>query len=124
MPVSIGKALVIAALLELCGAWALPSASVMRAQEPTRVKVAQEPARPAPTQLLDRIALFFRSTLVNIALVTIGLIGLIFEFKYPGTTLPGAVAAFCFVLFFWAHSFVGEFTVLAIMLFLLGLVLL
>jgi membrane-bound ClpP family serine protease len=33
------------------------------------------------------------------------------------------MAAICFVLFFWAYSFVGEFTVLAVLLFLLGLVL-
>ena len=57
-----------------------------------------------------------------IALIAMGLIGLIFEFKLPGTTFPGSVAAICFVLFFWAYSFVGEFTLLAILLFLLGLV--
>ena len=34
------------------------------------------------------------------------------------------MAAICFVLFFWAYSFVGQFTLLAILLFLLGLVLL
>src|SRR5262249_17422065 len=47
----------------------------------------------------------------------------ILELKLPGTTFPGALAALCFVLFFWAYSFVGEFTLLAVMLFLLGLVL-
>ncbi|MBM3996606.1 MAG: hypothetical protein FJ303_21000 [Planctomycetes bacterium] len=75
-------------------------------------------------QLLDQIAAFFRHWMVNIALVTIGVIGLIFEFKLPGTTLPGSVAAFCFVMFFWAHACVGDgaITLLAIMLFLLGLV--
>lgn len=80
--------------------------------------------RTEQPQWIDRVAGFFRLSIVQVALVTIGLIGLIFEFKYPGTTFPGSVAAICFVLFFWAHSFVGEFTLLAIMLFLLGLVLL
>src|SRR5688500_4200755 len=61
------------------------------------------PETPRPVQTLDRIAAFFRLTIVDVALVTIGLIGLIFEFKYPGTTFPGGVAAICFVLFFWAH---------------------
>ncbi len=79
-------------------------------------------ARPPQTQLLDRIARFFRNPIVNIALIALGVIGLIFEFKLPGTTFPGGVAAICFVLFFWAYSFVGEFTLLAILLFLLGLV--
>jgi membrane-bound serine protease (ClpP class) len=79
-------------------------------------------ARPAQRQWLDKVAAFFRHWTVNIALITVGLIGLIFEFKYPGTTFPGAVAAICFVLFFWAYSFVGEFTLLAILLFLLGIV--
>ena len=41
----------------------------------------------------------------------------------PGATLPGVVSAVCFVLFFWAYSFVGEFTFLAVLLFILGLVL-
>jgi membrane-bound serine protease (ClpP class) len=85
--------------------------------------------KPAGTRLpqsqwLDRVAEFFRNPVVNFALVTLGMIGLIFEFKFPGKTLPGSVAALCFVLFFWSNSFVGRFTVLAIFLFLLGLVLL
>jgi membrane-bound serine protease (ClpP class) len=80
--------------------------------------------RPAQTQWLDHVAEFFRRPIVNIALITIGVIGLIFEFKLPGTTFPGSVAAICFVLFFWCHAFVGDggITILAILLFLLGLV--
>jgi membrane-bound ClpP family serine protease len=85
---------------------------------------AGDGARPPATQWLDRVAEFFRHPVVNVALLTIGVIGLIFEFKLPGTTFPGSVAAICFVLFFWAYSFVGQFTLLAILLFLLGLVLL
>ncbi|MBI3823639.1 MAG: hypothetical protein HY289_13300 [Planctomycetes bacterium] len=95
------------------------AAPALCAQEPA---IAAKPAVSAPRPLLDRIAEFFRYPIVNVALVAVGLIGLIFEFKLPGTTFPGSVAAICFVLFFWAHSFVGEFTLLAIMLFLLGLV--
>jgi membrane-bound serine protease (ClpP class) len=78
--------------------------------------------RTRQSQWLDQVAEFFRQPIVNVALVALGLIGVIFEFKLPGTTLPGSVAAVCFVLFFWAHSFVGEFTLLAILLFLLGLI--
>jgi membrane-bound ClpP family serine protease len=110
----------------------LLSAPSVRVQEPVlEPKALVVPAdgpnaastRPAQPQLLDRVASFFRMPIVNIALVALGIIGLIFEFKLPGTTFPGAVAALCFVLFFWAYSFVGEFTLLAILLFLLGLVL-
>ncbi len=71
---------------------------------------------------LDQIAEFFREPWVNSLLIMIGIIGLILEMKMPGTTIPGTVAAICFVLFFWAYSFVGEFTMLAVFLFLLGLV--
>src|SRR5262245_18376269 len=81
-----------------------PSASwpSVRAGDPVKGPVAQAPAtRPAQTQWLDRVAEFFRQRLVSIALITIGVIGLIFEFKFPGTTFPGSVAAICFVLFFW-----------------------
>jgi membrane-bound serine protease (ClpP class) len=71
---------------------------------------------------LDQIAEFFREPWVNFLLIMIGIIGLILEMKLPGTTVPGTVAAICFVLFFWAYSFVGEFTLLAVLLFLLGLI--
>lgn len=107
----------------------LVSAPVLRADDPpakAQVGVAFRDGleSPAPAKWLDRVAEFFRLPVVNVALITIGLIGLFFEFKLPGTTFPGSVAAICFVLFFWAYSFVGQFTLLAILLFLLGLVLL
>jgi membrane-bound ClpP family serine protease len=72
---------------------------------------------------LDRVAEFFREPVVNVLLIMIGIAGLILELKMPGLSLPGVIAAVCFVLFFWAHSFVGEFTMLAVLLFVLGLVL-
>lgn len=103
----------------------LLSAPTVRTQEPlakANAAVKTSPVRPPQSQWLDQIAEFFRRPIVNVALIALGLIGLIFEFKLPGTTFPGSVAAICFVLFFWAYSFVGEFTLLAILLFLLGLV--
>jgi membrane-bound ClpP family serine protease len=105
----------------------LPSAPTVRADDPpAKIAVGVNPgnASPTPAKWLDRVAEFFRLPIVNVALIAIGLIGLFFEFKLPGTTFPGSVAAICFVLFFWAYSFVGQFTLLAILLFLLGLVLL
>jgi membrane-bound ClpP family serine protease len=86
------------------------------------IEISKPAPRSAASQVLDRVAEFFRKPIVNVALIALGVLGLIFEFKLPGTTFPGSVAAICFVLFFWAYSFVGEFTLLAIMLFLLGLV--
>lgn len=103
------------------------SAPTLRADDPVVKAVVVRDAgvdSPAPAKWLDRIAEFFRLPVVNVALIAVGLIGLFFEFKLPGTTFPGSVAAICFVLFFWAYSFVGQFTLLAILLFLLGLVLL
>jgi membrane-bound serine protease (ClpP class) len=87
-------------------------------QPPTATHEPAAAARP----LLDRVAEFFREPIVYVALIALGLVGLIFEVKFPGSTFPGSVAALCFVLFFWSHSFVGHFTLLAILLFLLGLV--
>ena len=79
-----------------------------------------EAPNPWRAGLLDRIAGFFRAPAVMFLLVMFGIFGLILEIKMPGTTVPGTIAALCFVLFFWAHSFVGQFTVLAALLFLLG----
>ena len=84
--------------------------------DPSRVRVARD-------DWLDRVAEFFREPLVNFLLVVLGIIGLILELKMPGTTVPGVIAAICFVLFFWSFSFVGEYTMLAILLFLLGIIL-
>jgi membrane-bound ClpP family serine protease len=73
---------------------------------------------------LDKVAEFFREPIVNVILIMLGIVGLILELKMPGTTVPGILGAICFVLFFWAYSFVGEFTLLAVLLFVLGIILL
>jgi membrane-bound ClpP family serine protease len=80
--------------------------------------------RVAPDSWLDKVAEFFREPWVNFFLIMVGIVGLILELKMPGTGFPGVIAAVCFVLFFWAYSFVGEFTLLAVLLFVLGLILL
>jgi membrane-bound ClpP family serine protease len=73
---------------------------------------------------LDDVAEFLRLGWVKLLLIMIGIICLILELKLPGATLPGILAAVCFILFFWAHSQLsGQFTWLAILLFLLGLIL-
>jgi membrane-bound ClpP family serine protease len=81
-------------------------------------------ARSADPGWLDRFAEFLKLPVVTVLLVVIGFTGLILELKVPGLTVPGIIAALCFILVFWAHSkFSGQTFVLALMLFLLGLVL-
>jgi membrane-bound ClpP family serine protease len=72
---------------------------------------------------LEKAAEFFRDPIVKVILIMLGIIGLILEMKMPGVGVPGIVSAICFVLFFWAHSFESQFTVLAVLLFVLGLIL-
>lgn len=72
---------------------------------------------------LDQAAEFFREPWVNFLLVVLGVLGLFLEFKLPGTTIPGIVGTLCFVLFFWSYSFVGQWPLLAVLLFILGLAL-
>ncbi|MCI0462462.1 MAG: hypothetical protein L0Z62_36390 [Gemmataceae bacterium] len=84
--------------------------------EPSRVRVSRD-------DWLDKVAEFFRDDIVKVFLIMLGIAGLILELKMPGIGIPGIIAALCFVLFFWAHSFVGQFTLLAVLLFVLGLVL-
>jgi membrane-bound ClpP family serine protease len=87
------------------------------ALEPGKVK----DATPA---WLDRFRNFLREPSVTAILVLVGFIGLILELKVPGTTVPGIVAALCFIMVFWAWTgFSGQLAVLAGLLFLLGLVL-
>jgi membrane-bound ClpP family serine protease len=73
---------------------------------------------------LDKFAEFLRMPVVTVLIVVIGFTGLILELKVPGLTVPGIIAALSFILVFWAHSkFSGQTFVLALLLFLLGLVL-
>lgn len=83
-----------------------------------------EKVRSAPPDWLDGIATFLGDPVVSVLLVMVGIGCLILELKMPGVGLPGVIAALCFVLFFWAHSQLnGQITILAVLLFLLGLVL-
>jgi membrane-bound serine protease (ClpP class) len=85
--------------------------------EPSKVHVARG-------DWLDAVATFLRNPLMAVFLVMLGITCLILELKMPGVGLPGIIAALCFVLFFWAHSqFAGEITMLAVLLFALGLIL-
>ncbi|VTU02368.1 Membrane-bound serine protease (ClpP class) OS=Singulisphaera acidiphila (strain ATCC BAA-1392 / DSM 18658 / VKM B-2454 / MOB10) GN=Sinac_1414 PE=4 SV=1: NfeD [Gemmataceae bacterium] len=73
---------------------------------------------------LDKFADFLRNPTVTVLLVVLGFTGLILELKLPGLTVPGIIAALCFILVFWAHSkFSGQTFALALLLFLLGLAL-
>jgi len=89
--------------------------------DPTKVQTSRD-------DWLDAVASFLREPVVNVILIMVGIAGLILELKMPGFGVPGIVSAICFVLFFWAHAFAGqstlEFTLLAILLFVLGIVLL
>lgn len=92
--------------------------------EVTAVYGLKEAKNPDPGWV-DRFADILRTPAVAVILVMIGFIGLILELKVPGLTVPGITAALCFVLVFWSQSrFSGEMFVLALLLFILGLVLL
>lgn len=78
-----------------------------------------------PADWLEKIAVFLSDPIVAMFLVVIGITGLILELKMPGVGIPGVIAAVCFVLFFWSQTQMnGQMTLLAVLLFLLGLVLL
>lgn len=92
--------------------------------EVTTVYGLKDAKNPDPGWV-DRFADFLRIPAVAVILVMVGFIGLILELKVPGLTVPGITAALCFVLVFWSQSrFSGEMFVLALLLFILGLVLL
>ncbi len=74
---------------------------------------------------LDDLANFLRDPWTSAVLVMVGITCLILELKMPGVSLPGVIAAVCFVLFFWSHSpqLNQQITWLALLLFVLGLML-
>ncbi len=94
----------------------------------TQYGLEPDKVREITPDWLDRIASFLRDPVVRFFLVMIAVACLILEVKLPGATVPGVIAAICFVLFFWAHFMApshvgGQIIVLALLLFLLGLVL-
>jgi membrane-bound ClpP family serine protease len=118
-------------LLELTAGWAKDLGIARYVVDGDEMKDAYAPyglepnqVRSAPPDWLDGIATFLGDPVVSVLLVMVGIGCLILELKMPGVGLPGVIAALCFVLFFWAHSQLnGQITVLAVLLFLLGLVL-
>jgi membrane-bound ClpP family serine protease len=89
-----------------------------------RYGLAKDKIEVIPSDWLGDLADFLCHPVVSVFLVMIGIIGLILELKVPGVGLPGVIAAICFVLYFWAHSqLAGHLTMLAILLFILGLIL-
>jgi membrane-bound ClpP family serine protease len=81
-------------------------------------------AKEPPADWLDKLAAFLSDPVVAMFLVVLGITCLILELKMPGVGIPGVIAAVCFVLFFWSQTQNnGEMTLLAVLLFLLGLVL-
>jgi membrane-bound ClpP family serine protease len=81
--------------------------------------------RDAKLDFLYKFASFLQQPVVSVFLIMIGIACLILELKLPGVSLPGVIAAVCFVLYFWAqsHQLSGTIIMLAILLFILGLLL-
>lgn len=101
---------------------------VVDSRDPAEVyaRYGVDPAqvKDASPAWLDQFASFLKLPAVTVLLVVIGFTGLILELKVPGTTVPGIVAALCFILVFWAHTqFSNQVAVLAGLLFILGLIL-
>jgi membrane-bound serine protease (ClpP class) len=89
-------------------------------------KYGVDPSKVKDTtpNVYDQIRATLQMPVITVILVILGFIGLILELKVPGTTVPGIVAALCFILLFWAWAPVsGHLAWLAGLLFLLGLVL-
>jgi membrane-bound ClpP family serine protease len=80
----------------------------------------------AKADFLYELSSFLQKPVVSLFLILIGITCLILELKMPGVSLPGVIAAVCFVLYFWAQSqqLSGQIITLAILLFILGLLLL
>ncbi|MCI0650971.1 MAG: hypothetical protein L0Z55_03720 [Planctomycetes bacterium] len=67
---------------------------------------------------------FLGNDWVRFALILLGVLGVVFEIKFPGTTLPGAVGLGCFILFFVGAFLGGTAGWVELAVFAAGLVLL
>src|SRR3954471_2678345 len=87
---------------------------------PAKANLKGKLVRLEPTGF-ERIA-FWLTALAPLLLLG-GIIGAYLEFKIPGATLPGVIAAVCFALFFLGHYLAGLAGWEVVALFLLGLLL-
>ncbi len=85
--------------------------------------VSKSDVHSASSDWLDEFAEFLRRPVTRIFLVIVGVVCLMLELKMPGVSVPGVIAAVCFVLFFWSHSQSAGLDLLGVLLFILGLVL-
>lgn len=72
----------------------------------------------------EDIVRFLTNPLVSSALMTLGLIGLLFEIKSPGWGIPGTLGLVCMTLFFGSHYIINLASSLEIILFFVGVALL
>ncbi len=88
-------------------------------------RLASEPELlPAQGDFAEGLLLFCSSAWVRFLLLTLGLLGLYLEFTMPGVLAGGALSALAFGLFFWSAVAGGTASLLDILLFTSGLLLL
>lgn len=68
----------------------------------------------------ENLVRFLTHPVVSSLLMTLGILGIIFEFKAPGWGITGTLAAICLALFFWGHYLVGLANWAEILLFAIG----
>jgi membrane-bound ClpP family serine protease len=109
-------------------AWGIARHRVESAEKESVIALyGVEPSNLVPLRAdwLDSLVNVLTHPVATVFLVIVGFTCLILEFKAPGVGFPAITAALCFILLFWAHSWLArEVNSLAILLFLLGLVLL
>ncbi|HNY11815.1 MAG TPA: NfeD family protein [Candidatus Wallbacteria bacterium] len=71
----------------------------------------------------EKVARFVSEPMVSGILLNLGILGLTVEFWMPGHIAPGLAGLTCFALFFWGHSIASAGSMLPMMLFLIGVVL-
>ena len=65
---------------------------------------------------------FLTHPIVSSMLLTLGFLGLIFEFRTPGWGIIGTLGLLLLALFFWGHYLIGLANWMEILLFLLGVI--
>jgi len=71
----------------------------------------------------DKVARFVSDPVISGILLNLGILGLTVELWLPGHIAPGLIGITCFILFFWGHTIAGAGSLLPLILFLIGAVL-
>jgi membrane-bound serine protease (ClpP class) len=95
--------------------------TVTRRDKAVGVPLDEASVRKVPLTIAERIAIFVTNPMVASLLLSLGILGLIFEFKTVGWGVAGSIGIVCLALFFGGHMIARIDAGIGLLIFLFGI---